>query len=116
MLDIIAKYLRWAAPVGLLLLFVAPAAADAIDGNWCHQDGRRLSIRGPEIVTPGGNKLAGNYDRHSFSYVVPATEPSGGQPHIMVLLSENAMRARIGAAPTGSDPAEVWTRCGPSIS
>lgn len=117
MSDTIAKSLRLAAPAVLLICLVTPAAADAIDGAWCHPDGRRMSIRGPDIVTPGGNKLSGNYDRHGFSYVVPATEPSGGQTHIMVLLNEQTMRARIGANPTGSDPAEeVWKRCGPAIS
>jgi len=114
--SLIAKCLRLVAPAALLMSLATPAAADAIDGSWCHPDGRRLSIRGPEIVTPGGNKLSGNYDRHGFSYVVPATEPSGGQTYVMTLLNEQTVRARIGANPAGSDPAEVWNRCGPSIS
>ena len=41
------------------------------------KDGRRLAIRGPEITTPGGNRISGDYSRHNFSYVVPASEPSG---------------------------------------
>lgn len=116
MLQAIGKCLRGAAPAALLIWAVTPAAADVIDGNWCHPNGQRLSIRGPEIITPGGNKLSGNYDRHGFSYVVPAPEPAAGQPHIMQLLNENTMRARVGGPPTGTDPSEIWTRCGPSIS
>ena len=61
-----------------LMLLAGPALADAIDGNWCHSDGRRFTIRGPEIVTPGGKHMEGNYGRHSFSYTVPAPEPGAG--------------------------------------
>jgi hypothetical protein len=31
--------------------------ADVIDGDWCRGDGKRMKIRGPEIVTPGGNRV-----------------------------------------------------------
>ena len=61
--------------VPLALVFAGPAFADAIDGNWCHVDGRRFTIRGPAITTPAGNSLQGNYDRHYFSYPIPASEP-----------------------------------------
>ena len=98
--------------VALLIYLVTPARADAIDGNWCHPDGRRLSIRGPEIITSNGTKLSGDYDRHGFSYVIPSPEPAAGQTHAMQLLNENTVRARVG----GNGPAEVWNRCGPSIS
>jgi hypothetical protein len=33
--------------------------ADVIDGDWCRGDGKRMKIRGPEIVTPGGNRVDG---------------------------------------------------------
>jgi hypothetical protein len=62
--------------------------ADAIDGKWCHADGRRLTIRGPQIATPGGAKMSGDYTRHSFHYVVPPGEPGTGETMSMVLLSE----------------------------
>ena len=44
-----------------LAMLAGPAFADAIDGNWCHSDGRRFTIRGPEIVTPDGKRMDGNY-------------------------------------------------------
>jgi hypothetical protein len=53
-----------AAGVGAALLFAAPAQADAIDGDWCREDGKRMSIRGPDIVTPGGKAMRGDYSRH----------------------------------------------------
>jgi len=57
-----------AATFLLLVLLSSTALADAIDGNWCNEiNGRRLSINGPEIVTPGGNRITGNYGRHDFS-------------------------------------------------
>ncbi len=95
-----------------LSALAGPALADAIDGNWCHNDGRRFSIRGPEIVTPGGTQIEGNYSRHFFSYTVPAPEPGAGQVVEMSLLNENTVRLRLGEDGTP----ETWVRCAPSIS
>ena len=39
-----------AASIGALAM-AGPAAADAIDGNWCASDGRSMSISGPDIVS-----------------------------------------------------------------
>ena len=106
---------RLALGIGTALALSGAARADAIDGRWCHQDGRRLAIRGPEIVTPGGNRTSGDYSRHNFSYVVPATEPAAGQTIYMRLLSEYLMHSRLGA-PAGEAPPEVWNRCPPDVS
>lgn len=88
-----------------------PACADAIDGDWCHADGKRLSIDGPAVVTPGGKKMTGNYDRHGFDYVIPPGEPGAGQKMVMVLLGEELMHSRIGTAPV-----QPWKRCGKPVS
>jgi hypothetical protein len=100
----------------LLIVAETPATADAIDGNWCHPDGRRFSIRGPEIVTPAGNRISGNYSRHYFSYTVPANETAAGKGVFMTLFDEYTVHLRVGEQPAGSDPAEEWKRCAPSIS
>lgn len=100
------------AVVSLALGLAAfPAWADAIDGEWCHQDGKRLSIDGPALVTPGGKKMTGNYDRHGFDYVIPPGEPGAGQKMVMVLLGEELMHSRIGTAPV-----QPWNRCGKPVS
>jgi hypothetical protein len=99
-----------------VLLAPSVAAADAIDGNWCHPDGRRFSIHGPEIVTPGGNRIAGHYDRHYFSYTIPANEAPAGKTVFMVLRDEYTVYLRVGEQPSGSDQSEEWKRCAPSIS
>lgn len=95
----------------LLALSGGAALADAIDGDWCHGDGRRLTIQGPDIVTPGGARLKGDYDRHRFSYVVPAPEPGAGGTVAMVLLSEILMHLK---PPAGEE--QTWRRCGKPIS
>ena len=95
----------------LLAVFIGVARADAIDGDWCHGDGRRLSINGPDIVTPGGARLKGDYDRHHFSYVVPSSEPGAGATVTMVLLSEILMHLK---PPSGEE--QTWRRCGKPIS
>jgi|SRR5215212_5589581 hypothetical protein len=93
--------------LALLLASGAPALADVIDGDWCHDDGRRLSIKGAMIVTPGGARLQGDYTRHSFQYLSPATEPDGGRTVSMILLSETRVEIRRDRV----DGAEVWHRC-----
>ncbi len=90
-----------------------PAFADAIDGHWCHDDGRRFSIRGPAIVTPGGRAMEGNYSRHWFSYVVPVPEPGAGETIFMTLMNENTVQTRRGETASAQ---EIWIRCAPSVS
>ncbi len=53
-----------AAAGALACLAVTPSRADVIDGDWCKADGKRMKIRGPEIVTPGGSLIRGDYTRH----------------------------------------------------
>jgi hypothetical protein len=106
------KVSMFAIAVAMLPACAAPALADAIDGNWCHQDGRRLTIRGAEIVTPAGKAMQGDYGRHHFSYMVPAPEPNAGSMIFMALMGENHVRLRVGER--GNE--EAWVRCAPSIS
>ncbi len=96
----------------LMLATTNTTLADAIDGDWCHADGRRLSIRGSAIVTPAGRAMIGNYDRHFFSYLVPDSEAGAGQTIFMTLYSENVVHLRLGEAGSG----EIWNRCLPSVS
>ena len=100
----------------LVLTGAIPATADAIDGNWCHPDGRRFSIRGPAITTPAGNHLQGNYDRHYFSYQVPVTEPRAGETVFMTLMGEYLVHLRVGPTEASAGPIEAWNRCAPSVS
>jgi len=91
------------------LSVAAPSAfADAIDGDWCHTDGRSLTISGPAIRTPGGAKMTGDYGRHDFSYVVPANEPNKGATIALRLMDENTVSVRIAG---GEGPTQTWKRC-----
>ena len=94
------------------------ARADALDGGWCFTDGRRLVINGPEIVTPGGNRIEGDYGRHSFTYRIPGNEPGGGLIAHMEQLDEGTMHMTYGAAPSGAvgRPVETWRRCSKETS
>jgi len=95
------------------LMLAAPALADAIDGDWCHANGKRMSIRGPQIVTPGGKETRGDYSRHFFSYVIPAGEPGAGNTVSITLLGEYLAHAREGG---GDAPVQEWRRCQPGVS
>ena len=107
------RHWKTAAAALVLMLIAGPALADRIDGDWCFmKDGRRFTIHGPEIVTPGGKKMEGDYSRHAFSYAVPAPEPGAGQTVFMTLIDENTVNLRLGAA----GAMETWLRCTPSIS
>ena len=100
------------AAVSVISCFNHPAHADAIDGDWCLSNGKRMSIRGPAIVTPGGQQTSGNYTRHFFSYEIPAGEIGAGATVEIQLLNEYLAHAR-----QGSDPAvQEWRRCQPGVS
>jgi hypothetical protein len=92
---------------GTLLAGTSLARADAIDGQWCFGSSH-FEINGPNIRTPGGNEIAGNYDRHGFSYVVPANEQGAGTEIVMVLLNEETVRLT-----RGTSTPETWKRCKP---
>lgn len=100
-----------AAGVGLAL--TSPARADVIDGDWCHDDGRRFSISGATIVTPGGTTLRGDYTRHSFAYTIPPDEAGSGQPVTMMLRGETRVDVRVGGP---NEPFQVWRRCSATTS
>ena len=105
--------LRNLVVMSVMCLMAERAAADTIDGHWCAADGRYLSIQGPQIVTPGGAKMDGDYTRHGFSYVVPAREPGAGETVSMTLVNEQTVHVALGAA--GGAP-QVWRRCAPPTS
>jgi hypothetical protein len=95
---------------GALSLLPGRAYADVIDGEWC-LGASHFAIDGPNILTPGGNRIQGNYSRHRFFYVVPATEPGAGGEIDMLLLNEETLQLiRKGQ---GSTP-EIWRRCKPT--
>lgn len=95
-----------------LLPVATPARADAIDGNWCRDDGKRMSIQGPAIVTPGGQQTQGDYDRHFFSYVIPPGETGAGNKVSITLLGEYLAHAREG----DGGALQEWRRCQPGVS
>jgi hypothetical protein len=100
------------AACAALLAQAVPAAADAIDGNWCRADGKRMSIRGPAIVTPGGKETRGDYSRHFFSYVIPPGEAGAGATVSITLLNEYLAHAREG----DNGAVQEWRRCQPDVS
>jgi len=67
-----------------------------------------FEISGPNIRTPGGNDITGNYDRHGFDYIVPANEAGAGTKIVMVLLNEETVRLT-----RGTSAPEPWKRCKP---
>lgn len=97
-----------------LAALVAPQAvqADALDGEWC-RDAMSLTIQGPNILTPGGTQMTGDYARHHFRYVIPQGEPQAGDTVEMSQLSEEDMDLRITPAAAGAEPGEWerWRRC-----
>jgi hypothetical protein len=92
--------------------------ADVIDGEWCAADGRHLSIKGPDLVTPTGKRITGDYTRHSFLYVVPPADPGSGDTVAMRLMNEETVHLRQGsdAAAAAQAPVQVWKRCSPGIT
>lgn len=107
-----ARLLTALTAVGMLLQ-TGVGRADAIDGDWCSADGRRMSISGEQITTPGGKRIQGNYSRHAFDYVVPDGESGPGDVVTIVLRGEYLALSRQG--PVDGRPTE-WRRCKEEIS
>ena len=85
------------------------ARADSIDGNWCAPDGRQMRIDGPQITTPTGARVSGEYGRHEFSYETPGA----GARVTMRMLNDSTVSLR----PSQScERTETWRRCQAPIS
>jgi len=103
--------LTLAVLAALTVASATPARADAIDGDWCH-GADHMHIEGPAILTPGRNRITGDYNRYRFAYVVPANEPgAGGQVRMVMIRGTETVHVDR----PGGDPAkpEVWKRCKP---
>lgn len=98
---------------GLLLAMSAHSAlADQIDGTWCAPTGESMTIEGPRVVIPGGKVLQGRYDRHNFSYDVPAGEVNaGGRVDANQIDDQHIRVTTAPAAQTEPAPHAIWTRC-----
>jgi hypothetical protein len=94
----------------VLLAGVAAARADVIDGEWCRATSHFI-IDGPQIRTPGGQTVEGNYSRHAFRYRVPAPEEGAGSEITMLLLNEETLQL---SRPWVAEPPEIWKRCKPT--
>ena len=62
---------------------------------------------GKAILTPGSQRITGDYSRHAFSYVVPAGESAAGTTIAMILLNEET----VALGPGGGAGREIWHRC-----
>lgn len=99
--------IRIIALTTFLTCFAGQAFADQIDGDWCFpKDGRNLTIQGEAIVTANGTNTKGDYTRHSFSYVVPDSDPGAGDEIDMRQLNDETM---VLQRPDGTE--ETWKRC-----
>jgi hypothetical protein len=89
------------------LIFISyPAAADQIDGKWCNK-GHQVTIEGPLIITATGKRVKGEFDRHSFSYTIPAGDKFAGEKgEYVVQHDELAHFTR-----SGSSQFEEWQPC-----
>ena len=96
-----------------ILLQTGVSHADAIDGDWCSTNGKRMSISGEKITTPGGKQIQGNYSRHAFDYIVPAGESGSGEVVSIILRGEYLAQSRQGPA---EGPLTEWRRCKEGIS
>jgi hypothetical protein len=91
-------------------LMASAALADAIDGDWCNDDGSHLRIDGPKIELGSGQSVDGNYSRHAFSYVAPPGDPEAGVEIRFKLSSEELMR-RLRNPDVMPEHADLWRRC-----
>lgn len=108
MSGIVSRLAQMAAAVLVAsIMMIVPARADAIDGEWC-REGRSFKIEGPSILTMGGTRMTGDYNRHGFRYTVPQNETEAGTEISMRLISEEQLELFRGTAATTG---ETWRRC-----
>lgn len=98
--------MRLALILALAAGMPAAALADEIGGDWCADDGRNVRIEFSRIRTPGGVWIDGDYERHSYVFVIPEGEADAGTRVEMVQWSEEEVRVTYAGQET-----ESWHRC-----
>jgi hypothetical protein len=95
------------------LVFATPAFADSIDGKWCSEDGRRITIDGSlGIWGTAGLKISGDYFRYTYVFAMPSGEPEAGQ---RVEMRFRRVDQSI-AVKIGEGEPKLWRKCPPEIS
>ena len=88
------------------------AWADQIDGTWCSLAGKSMTINGPEVTTPAGNTVTGQYTRHTIVYDIPEGEPeAGGRVWANQLNDHNISVTVTKGQVRENGVTENWTRC-----
>jgi len=95
-----------------------PAAANgtdgAINGAWCSPDGKRITIDGTTVTTPGGNTVTGEDRGRAFRFVLPDGEFDAGTEIWLELEDSGNLRvSRLKDTTLGPPPHDEWTRCDP---
>ncbi len=93
-----------------LVTSTATALADKIDGTWCSPSGKRISIDGPQVITPSGKTVVARYDRHHIDYVIPEGEPNAGNRFAADQLNEEQIRVSVVSEAKSQAP-KIWTPC-----
>lgn len=98
--------------IAMLAASTISAMADQIDGTWCSPSGQTLSIDGTNVVTPGGNSVVAQYDRHHIVYQIPDGEKGAGNRFAADQLNDEQIRVTISneSVPETGTP-EIWTPC-----
>lgn len=96
----------------VLIVLAQPAWADSIDGEWCSPEGgKRLTIDGPTLRTPGGKTIQADYRKYSVTYTAPAGDWEAGQTIDLQFVR------RVGVRVTVRGGAEsIWKTCPPGVS
>jgi hypothetical protein len=98
----------------ILITTAQPSLADRIDGDWCSPRGQSISVNGPNVVTPGGQTVVANYDRHHVDFEIPEGEPSSGDRFSADQLNHEEISVSIvPARDARTGKAVIWTLCKP---
>ena len=102
----------------MVFAFAGPALAGVLDGSWCAPDGRSITVAGTNVVTPGGQKTSGAYNKEAFHFRVPPGEWDAGKEIWMELKTPDSARvSSLSDHQQGPPPHDRWRRCaaaGPS--
>lgn len=91
----------------LLALMPTGVWADSVDGIWCSANSSRsIQISGPNMTTPAGRKVTGQYSRHVAAYLIPEPESGAGGALLIQLLNEDEAQVT-----EPEKTPEIWRRC-----
>ena len=95
------------------MIMLSVLKVGAVDGKWCSDDGRTISVNGLTVVAANGLPAVGAYTEKAFYFAEPRADGRAGPEIWMEPKGPDAVRVSVvSEVQKEPPPHDLWSRCG----